>query len=74
MAETRAEHLAWCKMRAIQYVDEGDLNNAWASMVSDLGKHPDTAGHLGVELGMMMLMAGQLGTARDMREFIEGFN
>jgi len=71
---TRAEHLAWCKQRALEYVDEGDNQNAFASLVSDLGKHPDTQGHGAVELGMMLLMAGHLGTAHEMRDFIEGCN
>jgi hypothetical protein len=71
---TRAEHLAWSKARALQYVEQGDLTNAWTSMVSDLGKHPDTQGHAALELGMMLLIAGQLGTPTKMREFIEGFN
>jgi hypothetical protein len=70
--ETREEHLAWCKERALAYVDSGDLNNAFASLVSDLNKHPDTAGHAASELGLMMLMAGQLSNARDMRDFING--
>jgi hypothetical protein len=75
MAEmTRAEHLAWCKTRALQYVDAGDINNAFASMASDLDKHPDTANHAGINLGMMLLMGGQLSTAAEMRKFIEGFN
>lgn len=69
---TRAEHLDWCKMRALQYVDEGDLNQAFTSLVSDLNKHSETAGHAAGELGMMMLLAGQLQSAADMRNFIEG--
>lgn len=71
---TRAEHLAWAKERALEYVDQGDLQNAFASLTSDLNKHPDTARHSGIELGMMQLMAGHLTTARDMRDFIQGFN
>lgn len=74
MEITRAEHLAWCKQRALAYVEEGDLNNAFASMVSDLNKHPETEGHAGAQLGMMLLTGGQLSTPRQMREFIEGFN
>ena len=35
---TRAEHLAWCKKRALEYVDAGDLLQAYTSMASDLGK------------------------------------
>jgi hypothetical protein len=71
---TRDEHLLWCKKRALQYVDAGDLTQAFASMGSDLQKHPDTADHSGIGLGMMMLMAGHLSTPADMRSFIEGFN
>ena len=45
MAETRDEHLAWCKQRALEYADRGDTTNAVASMMSDLGKHPETENH-----------------------------
>jgi hypothetical protein len=38
---TRDEHLAWCKRRALEYVDAGDLAHAIASMASDLKTHPD---------------------------------
>ena len=69
---TRAEHLAWCKERALEYLDAGDLENAVTSMGSDLGKHP--------ELGCnsYLLMAGALdaqkGDAHAVRRWIEGFN
>jgi hypothetical protein len=74
---TRAEHLAMCKKRALEYVDAGDPLQAYTSMASDLGKHPETANHPGIMLGMGMLMLpdqGRLGTAQGMRKFIEGFN
>lgn len=70
----RAEHLAWCKKRALEYCDMGDANQAYASMASDLGKHPETQGHDAIQLGMLMLMAGRLSTPEKMREFINGFN
>jgi hypothetical protein len=41
-ALTRDEHLAWCKRRALEYVDAGDPTNAVTSMASDLKSHPDT--------------------------------
>jgi hypothetical protein len=70
--DTRADHLAWCKQRAFEYVNEGDLGGAVASMMSDLGKHPET----GVDptLGMLGLMAATSGDASEVRRFIEGFN
>lgn len=71
---TRAEHLAWCKQRALEYVDRGDTTNAWASMASDLSKHPETEKHAAIQLGMMMLMGGHLSTTAEMRKFINGFN
>ena len=71
---TRAEHLQWCKDRALEYVDLGDLQNAWGSMASDLGKHEETKNHAGIELGMMQMLGGFLNTPKEMRRFIEGFN
>lgn len=70
--ESRADHLAWCKERALEYVELGDTKNAFASLMSDLNKHPDTQGHGARELGIMLLLAGQLDTPAQMREFIEG--
>ena len=74
MDTTRAEHLAWCKQRALAYVEARDLTSAFASMVSDLERHPDTEGHHGIQLGTMLLMAGLLATADQMRRFINGLN
>ena len=75
MAEmTRDEHLAWCKQRALEYVERGDLTSAYGSMASDLGKHPDTRDHAAIQLGMMLMITGNLNTQHDMKRFIEGFN
>jgi hypothetical protein len=71
---TRAEHLAWCKQRALEYVDAGDLQGAFASMASDMNKHPETARSDVHVLGMGLLMGGHLSTPGDMRRWIEGFN
>jgi hypothetical protein len=71
---TRAEHLAWCKLRALDYADVGDLAGAMASMGSDLNKHPDTKGHLGIELMMLEALSGRLIAPAEIRKFIEGFN
>jgi hypothetical protein len=73
MERTRDEHLAWCKQRALELLEAGDLNQAFASMGSDLRKHPETAGHSGIQLGTMLLVGGHLKTAKQMRDFIEGF-
>jgi hypothetical protein len=70
---TRAEHLARCKTRALEYVDR-DVREAFTSMASDLNKHPDTANHIGIQLGMMQMIGGMLTSPSDMRRFIEGFN
>lgn len=70
---TRAEHLAWCKQRALEYADLGDFAGAMASMGSDLNKHPETKGHLGTELMMLEAMNGHLNTPARIRKFIEGF-
>lgn len=71
---TRAEHLAWCKERALQYVEIGDLHQAFASFGSDMNKHDETAGHAALTLGLMLMMGGHLSTPAEMRKFIEGAN
>jgi len=71
---SRSEHLAWCKQRALEYVDAGDVPQALASLMSDLRKHPGTEDHGAIELGMMLAMNGHLSTEREMREWIEGCN
>ncbi len=71
---TRAEHLQWCKDRALEYVEQGDLSGAYASMSSDLQKHDETRNHSAVMLGMRLMMSGNLSTPSKMRKFIEGFN
>ena len=71
---SRADHLDWCKRRALEYVDANDLDQAMASMLSDLNKHDETRGHAGGEIMLMLKMGGRLTTASEMREFINGFN
>lgn len=71
---TRAEHLEWCKQRARLELTAGrrtgDYSGVAASMISDLGKHPETQSSVEVA-GFLMLTIRDEKTARD---FIEGFN
>lgn len=71
---TRAEHLAWAKGRAQEYVDAGDPAAAFMSLVSDLRKHEALQDHAAIELGVMLQFSGNLSTAQEMRDFIEGCN
>lgn len=73
---TRAGHLQWCKDRALEYVTKGDNPSALSSMLSDLGKHPETQSAVEScgSLGTMMLISGHLNEPHQMREFINGFN
>jgi hypothetical protein len=70
----RAEHVAWCKQRALEYVDAGDLQGAFTSMASDMGKHPEIANNAVQMLGMGLLVNGHLNTPQAMRDWINGFN
>jgi hypothetical protein len=69
----RAEHLAWCKRRALEYLDAGELQNALTSMLSDMEKHADTkypAAGILVPLGISIVLRED---AAEMRRWIEGF-
>lgn len=72
--KTRAEHLQWCKDRALEYSARGDYQNALASMMSDIDKHPETQGHKGNEIGTLMLLNGMLNNRADVDRFINGYN
>jgi hypothetical protein len=72
--QARAEHLKWCKDRALEYVDRGDIANAFTSFTSDMNKHPQTANNVALEMGAMLMFSGNLSTERQMREWINGFN
>jgi hypothetical protein len=74
---TRAEHLAWCKQRALEYVDRGDLAQALASMISDLGKHPDTRSSVlagAIIAPLEFTNANNSAHVHQVRKWIEGFN
>ena len=72
MAEqmTRAEHLAWAKQRALEYVDRGELQQALDSIISDTRKHPALFDFAWAEAVISQWMNGQLDTPEKMREFI----
>ncbi len=70
---TKKEHLIWCKKRALEYVEKGELQNAFNSMVSDLGKHSETAVWYD-KVGMVLAIDECPDMPRGIREFIEGFN
>lgn len=77
--QTRAEHLAWCKQRAMQEYDfyvksEGHSRaalNAVTSMESDMTKHPETGSGIG---GLAFMMVRTLHTRADVQRFIDGYN
>ena len=70
---TEKEHLAWAKERALELLNQGDLQQAFLSMMSDLRKHPKTEDHPMLKLGPQLLEGHHLDTAIAMRKFIEGF-
>ena len=71
---TRAEHLQWCKDRANEMIDNGHEGESFASFMSDMLKHDETANHLALDMGMSLLIAGHLSTEHEMRNWINGFN
>jgi hypothetical protein len=74
VTRARDQHLAWCKSRALEILDAGDISGACTSMLSDLTKwteplyKPATLALLAWD-GMMFCK-----TSAAMRHWIEGFN
>lgn len=74
---TRAEHIAWCKQRALFELEQptaGNVANALASLLSDLQKHDETRDHPALLLAGGLMLLGQLNSAEEVRKFIEGTN
>ena len=72
---TREEHLEWCKQRAREYLDRGELADAVASMGSDMDKHPETR-MAGDKMGTLMYVAMFRiveGDVQGVRDWVEGF-
>jgi hypothetical protein len=71
---TRAEHVAWAKQRALEYVEQGDFAQAIASIVTDYNNHEETS-HSSALIGIIGI--GEVAAGADaerMRRFIEGCN
>ena len=69
---SRSEHLQWCKDRALEYWRAGNIQDAVASMVSDLNKHPETktANQSMMALGIIYVMQND---HDGVQRWIEGF-
>lgn len=70
---TRVEHLEWCKERALEYLDRGDVQNAIASMLSDLRKHPELEYSANPHLALIGMTIAADGDVKRARNYIEGF-
>ncbi len=71
---TRNEHLQWCKDRAMEYVNEGDLSQAFTSFSVDMSAHSETVDHSALQLGFQLFLNGHLDTVEKMRKWIQEFN
>lgn len=72
MTDTRAEHVEWCKQRALALLDAGDIEQALTSMMSDLGKHDETKG-LAEAMAPMYMWVLMTRSESEARKFIRGF-
>jgi hypothetical protein len=68
---SRAEHLEWCKKRALEYLPREPVE-AMTSMMSDLKKHPELENHAGLRIAPMCY--GGHTDSRAVQKWIEGFN
>jgi hypothetical protein len=74
MEISREDHLQWCKDRALEYVELGDLSKAIASMTSDIQKHPQTRLSPPVERALLIpILFNQL-DEKKVSEWINGFD
>jgi hypothetical protein len=65
--------MAWCKRRALEYIDADNLSHAVASMASDLKTHPDTDNPALNGLVMIGMMYATDGDKAAVQRWIERF-
>lgn len=70
----RQQHLDWSKKRAIDILESGDTHGAFASFLSDMQKHEELKNHMAIDMGIGLMMAGNLTTKQEMKNHIEGYN
>ena len=71
---TRKEHLEWCKERANEFLDRGDVVNGITSMLCDLNKHEETQLDGASALSGLALMYAMNNDLIGAKHFVEGFN
>jgi hypothetical protein len=69
----REDHLAWCKKRALEYLDNGEIADAMASMGNDLMQHPELEG-TAQRLMLLGVVYAMNQDSQGARRFIEGFH
>lgn len=70
----RKEYLAWCKQRALEYVEAGEYVQALSSLTVDL-MHERQWFDMGVVIhGTSLMATGHLRSKQEMTDFINGFN
>ena len=69
---TAAEHFAWSKERALEYVNKGDAGGAMSSFIQDLANHEGTSGILDIDLQGLFLGEVMIDGVVGARRFING--
>ena len=69
--KTKAQHLAWCRRRALKYLDAGDIATAIETMNRDLTGHQETKPSVFLVLLAMKIVRDD--DAHGARLWIEGF-
>ena len=71
----RQTHLQWCKDRAKEHLEKGDIANGMASFMSDMGKHEETAKTMNNGLSKMICMQALMSNnAQECIRCVDGFN
>ena len=70
----RDEHLEFCKKRAHEFAERGELLDAVTSMLSDLEKHDDTKLGPDSPLSALAIMWAAEGDHANVVRWIDGFH
>ena len=74
ISSKRQAHIKWCKQKAMETIKAGDAQGALLSFEHNMKAKLETYIHPALLLIPQLSREGKLSTAKEIQEFIKGFN
>jgi len=70
---SQRDYIGWCRVRALDILEKGDLEGAYVSFLLELGKCEETKDLVYFKLTTRLQAAGMLNTSEEVRDHLNRF-